>query len=302
MKRRSYLSLSAMFFLVATFNWLPGRKVDSLQLMTYNALFSSLDLSAAADVLSSVDADVIALQEIGSIRLQRLAQQLGYYAYSIPSTATNLGKEDTGILSRYPLEKRLAEGGVLLRLSYNQVFALWNIHLNPYPYQPYNIRDGKLTSEEEIIEEAATARLDQLKKLAPELLSLQEKGIPIAVLGDFNEPSHLDWTQDAARNGLHFGKSVNFPASSYLEQLGFKDLYRQLFPDECLFPGTTWGSSQKKNEVFDRIDFVYLSAENWKAGKAQIVGASGSNADIQLRNYPSDHRALSVTLRNRVLQ
>ena len=45
-------------------------------------------------------------------------------------------------------------------------------------------------------------------------------GSPVFLTGDFNEPSHLDWTQAAANAGLHFGKKVDWPTSHAVVNAG----------------------------------------------------------------------------------
>ena len=46
------------------------------------------------------------------------------------------------------------------------------------------------------------------------------------LVGDFNEPSHLDWSAEAAAAGLHFGLAVPWPTSRTAEGAGLVDVYR----------------------------------------------------------------------------
>jgi hypothetical protein len=124
---------------------------------------------------------------------------------------------------------------------------------------------------------------------------------PVFLTGDFNEPSHLDWTQTAANAGLHFGKKVDWPTSHAITNAGLTDAFRQLRPDEVNDHGNTWtpGSpapNQAANEVFDRIDFVYYSGANVSPLSALTLGydANDPDTDIGIQPYPSDHRAVVV--------
>ena len=72
------------------------------------------------------------------------------------------------------------------------------------------------------------------------------------LLGDFNEPSHLDWTLEAAELGLNFGFEVNWPISSVLESIGMIDSYREKYPNPIESPGFTWTPFQSNNVVGDQ--------------------------------------------------
>jgi hypothetical protein len=119
--------------------------------------------------------------------------------------------------------------------------------------------------------------------------------------GDFNEPSHLDWTQEAADAGLNFGKKVAWPASRAVAEAGLVDSFRELRPDEITDRGETWTPGYPApnldiGEVHDRIDFVYYTGVNVEPTMALVLGydANDPNTDIGIQPYPSDHRAVVV--------
>jgi hypothetical protein len=131
--------------------------------------------------------------------------------------------------------------------------------------------------------------------MAPVLAS----GVPVFLTGDFNEPSHLDWTAEAAAAGLNFGKQVDWPASRAVADAGLLDAFRQLRPDEVLDRGETWTPGSPApivdaNEVHDRIDFVYYAGDDVVPTSALTFGydANDPNTDIGIQPYPSDHRAV----------
>jgi exonuclease III len=119
----------------------------------------------------------------------------------------------------------------------------------------------------------------------------------VLVVGDFNEPSHLDWTEAAAKSGRHPIK-VAYPTSSSMLEAGFTDAYRAIYPDEMKNPGITWSPAYKVGDPrthHDRIDFVYFKGEGLKVTEVKIVGENEQNADIVVSPYPSDHRAVAAT-------
>ncbi|MBG9733118.1 hypothetical protein [Paenibacillus alvei] len=56
---------------------------------------------------------------------------------------------------------------------------------------------------------------------------LTEQGVPMFLTGDFNVPSHLDWTEETKEG--HFGVTVEWPVSKRLKQLHFR-----VFLPRCL--------------------------------------------------------------------
>ena len=134
-----------------------------------------------------------------------------------------------------------------------------------------------------------------LNQMAPALNS----NSPVFLTGDFNEPSHLDWTQVAANAGLHFGKKVDWPASRAITNTGLIDSFRELRPNEITDRGNTWTTgypapNTDPNEVHDRIDMVYYSGPNVTPTSVKTLGynASDGSTDIAIQPYPSDHRAV----------
>ena len=119
------------------------------------------------------------------------------------------------------------------------------------------------------------------------------------MVGDFNEPSHLDWTERAASAARHPIK-VEYPNSLAMIKAGFTDAYRTIYPDEMKHPGYTWSSFYKFDDPtthHDRIDFVYFKGKGIKLNEVKIVGENQKDADIVISPYPSDHRAVVADFR-----
>jgi endonuclease/exonuclease/phosphatase family metal-dependent hydrolase len=266
---------------------------ETLRVMTYNIWVGGTQygqpLSRTVGVIQAAQADVVGLQEQGGSG-PAIAAELGFNYY-------NLGGS-TAILSRYPITQGLGQG-VKLQLSPTQEAYIFDVHLTPYPYQPYDIRDGHITTEAQAIASAQATR--SASSVLSNMSSALASGNPVFLAGDFNEPSHLDWTQEAALAGLNFGMKVNWPTSRSVTNAGLMDAFRQLRPDEVLDRGETWtpgypAPNLDSNEVHDRIDFVYYKGTNVTPISAQTLGydANDGNTDFAIQPYPSDHRAVVV--------
>jgi exonuclease III len=122
-------------------------------------------------------------------------------------------------------------------------------------------------------------------------------GNPAIAVGDFNEPSHLDWTEETAAIKRHPIK-VEWPGSKTLERAGFKDSYRVQNPDVIARPGYTWTPTTKPDDPkdhHDRIDFVMYRGDQLRLINSQVVGENSDNADIVIDPWPTDHRAVLAT-------
>jgi len=263
---------------------------DSLTVMTYNVLYATPD-EATIRAIQSVEPDIVALQEVSEPRLRYIARELGYYFHHHGAHEAS-GANDTGLLSRYPISL-VSRYGATMYLTVNDPIHVANVHLAPYPYEPYELRDGEIAPDEAV----AQARFTRLPQLKPVLASLDEpleRGDPVFLMGDFNEPSHLDWTADAARVGLHMEMVIDWPTSREVLRHGFRDAYRTVHPDEVTRPGPTWTTLQRDpNEVHDRIDMIYVAGNGVRAVDAYTVGLRDEPpTDRPVPRYSSDHRAV----------
>lgn len=271
-----------------------AQPVTSFKVMTYNIYIGGAaygPLSRTVGVIQAAQADVIGIQEVGG-SAQAIANSLGFYYHGFDS--------DLAIMSRYPITQVLDQG-VRLHISSTQDAFLFSVHLTAFPYQPYDIRDGFITTEAQAIAQAQATRGAEVTSLLGEVVPSMASNIPVFLTGDFNEPSHLDWTQGAANAGLHFGKKVDWPASHAVVNAGLTDSFRAVRPDVINDRANTWtpGSPAPNiasNEVFDRIDFVYHAGTGVAPVQATTLGynASDGNTDIGIQPYPSDHRAVVV--------
>ena len=271
-------------------------------LMSFNILYGgthlgqSLEQTAAVIRLAQADI-VVACEQWGNA--EPLADLLGFTCHIVVAPPY---WKSVAVLSRYPITETFANG-VRLELDLQQSVCVFGVHLTSTPYQPYRVRDKAYTEIEEILNEARETREQELVVVLSEIRPLIEAGERVLLCGDFNEPSHLDWTLASAREGHHFGLEMPWPCSKRVTESGMEDAYRVVFPDVCRHPGYTWtsvpglgvgGSERAEDEVHDRIDFIYYAGLGLEPRAASIVGENSRNADLIVSPFPSDHRAVAV--------
>lgn len=238
------------------------------------------------ETIRASGADVIGLEE-AEHSTARVARALGWFA-----------SPRLQVVSRYRLIDPPDGRGnyVYVELAPGRVVAIANAHLPSDPYGPYLVRDGG--TAEELDELERTTRLPAIQERLEILPGLVREGLPVFLTGDFNSPSHLDWTPavDAVRDVVRF--PFDWPVSRALADVGFRDSYREVHPDPVAVPGFTWtpgGPESVPTDVHDRIDWV-LASGRAEAVESEIVGERGGpDVDIQIRPYPTDHRGVVST-------
>ncbi len=285
----------------------------SLTVMTFNIWGGGANEQKPIDetmaVIKAVNADIIGVQETrlesdpctaevcpaaGESVAKKLADALGYFAYD--QTATNDALWASAILSRYPIGQATPNDlGVTVAGRKVQVF---NIHLDDAPYQPYQLLGIEygpfpyLKTADEAIKAARETRGPALKLLFDDMASAGEADATF-VFGDFNEPSHRDWTEAAVETGRQ-PMVVVYPTVKAIEDKGFVDTFRAIFPDPATKPAFTWtptGDPAATDDHHDRIDFALARAKTLEVVAAGIVGEKAPEADIVVTPWPSDHRA-----------
>ena len=261
-----------------------NRYEGEFTVLTFNRL-DNTSLNSVIRLIQDLDPDIVGLQESYGIGLD-VASSLDYCYY---------GSEDasTAFLSKYEIEV-ISDDYSRIHFDDEKIMNFFNVHFTAYPYQPYEIRDGNISTVWEIEHQAEETRRDELDALLIEISDVI-KDEEIVLVGDFNEPSHFDWTFGAAEQGLNFGLEVNWPISSTLHSIGLIDAYREQHPDEIESPGYTWTPIQSDNEVHDRIDFIYYSGQM----ELQDISLVGPDylSDIVIDYYESDHRAVFAKFR-----
>ena len=201
--------------------------------------------------------------------------------------------ERTSVISHYPIVDPPGANGlyVFVEPEPGKVVAMANTHLPADPYGPYEARDG--ATRDEVLQLENDLRVPAIQTEIRELPRLAARGIPVFLTGDFNTPSHLDWTPavDAVRADVPY--PVVWPVGKAFADAGFKDSFRQVYPNPVTRPGFSWtpGSPEgEKVEVHDRIDWV-LSVGPATATASSVVGEPGNpNVDIPVGPWPGPPR------------
>lgn len=168
----------------------------------------------------------------------------------------------------------------------------------------------------------SSRRKIEVEALITNMQNETEEGSLIILGGDLNEPSHLDWQEDTKDVRDHHGMIVNWDCSVLLQKAGYKDAYREIYPNPLTHPGFTCNAGNKDAEPKklqwslgvddrERIDFIYyLPSKSLKLELAAIVGPRKDFYDgkIQFENtedniiipqgiWPSDHKGNFVEFR-----
>lgn len=272
----------------------PAATPMQLKVMELNIEYggTQVSFSKVVEAVKKADPDVVGLEE-AETNTPRLARQAGYPYFS----------GGMQLVSRYPiLEPSGAEGAyALIEVQPGRVVAISNVHLPSAPYGPNWIRNGK--TAEQVVALENKARVPAIQQQVSVLPQLAKQGIPVFVTGDFNAPSHLDYTAAAVGTRKEVKYVVDWPVSRAMADAGFRDSYRDAHPDPVADPGLTWWAARPKvadwnptaKDPRDRIDYVYAAGPS-KTLSSEIVGEAGDPAvSIGLSPWPSDHRGVLST-------
>jgi len=300
--------------------WLAGSRIEN-------------GTDAIADIIIDAGADLVTLSEVNPRFMESLTsslQQKGAAFHCIPS-------DDCGILTKYPiLEQQFIYSpergfnGVLktsIALPEKKV-CLYSAHLDYQHYGAFLPRgyDGQswkklpapvVNVDDVLAFNNESKRDEQIKDLISDAAGESSKGSIILIGGDFNEPSHLDWGEATRNLFSHNGTVILWPCTLMLQNAGFVDTYRELYPNPVTQPGFTWPADNalvdvkalswaKESDERDRIDFIfYLKNQGLKLDRVSIVGPKGTilkgerNSDptkdsvyTPQISWPSDHKGL----------
>ena len=237
-----------------------------------------------AETIAASGADLVAMQETYGSG-PKIADALGFYWYG---RSSNLS-----ILSRFPIERThdvwndpFRLGGVTLDLGRGRRLRLFTLWIHYLPDFCNDVQEKGMTEERLLAAEEETRGAEIrgiIEALAPFIA--ESDTTPLVVAGDFNSPSHLDWT--AATRDRHCGLKVAWPVSARMQEAGFADAYRRAHPDPALQPGRTW-TPRSPQSWQDRIDYVYY--------RGPLRCAAANVLDEHPEGWPSDHAGVLATL------
>ncbi|MGD2016747.1 MAG: endonuclease/exonuclease/phosphatase family protein [Planctomycetota bacterium] len=187
------------------------------------------------------------------------------------------------------------------------VYSTW---IDYRAYLPYALRDDPTLDDAALLrcETEGSGRFEQATALLQHLegTGRLDGSVPLLVGGDWNCPSHLDWTPDTAR-AFRFKRALDLPVSRSMQAAGFLDTFREVHPDPLRRPGFTWtpmvrGTVDEPTPL-DRIDRLYRrpAAE----GELELVPVAArvlpdrhepAEQPRTARAFPSDHGAVVIDL------
>ncbi len=295
---------------------------------------------AIVDIILQTEADVVMLCEIRnsnniifSTKITNELKKRGGDYHSF-----NSGKSPI-ILSKYPIVSRPTIHSTsltkcIIKLNESAQLAVYSSHLDYTHYACYLPRGYDGITWEKLPEpisdlsailaqNKASARDEAIELFVKDAAIEKEKGNMVLLAGDFNEPSHLDWTLETKDLFDHNGMVVPWHCSKILEAHDYVDAYRTKYPDPVSYPGHTWAAYNKDVELSklvwtpeaddrDRIDFIYYNKDfRLTLEDIIIVGPSGSIVNGQgvedntlldkfllpQGKWPSDHKGLLATFK-----
>jgi len=335
--RQQLLIFFLFFFLTGYSSGVFSENKSNLKVLQLNVWMAGSKIEngtdAIADIIINTDADLVTLSEVNPHFMESLTSSLqrkGSAFHCIPSDDCGIITRSTIIEQKFVYSPEKGFNGVLkttIALS-QRIVCLYSAHLDYQHYGAFLPRgyDGQswekmpapiINPADVLTFNNESKRDEQIKELISDAAMESEKGRIIVVGGDFNEPSHLDWGETTKNLFDHDGTVISWPCTLMLQNAGFVDTYRELYPNPLTHPGFTWPADNplidvkalswaKESDERDRIDFIfYLKNQGLKLKNVSIVGPAGTilkgerNSDptkdpifTPKSTWPSDHKGL----------
>lgn len=277
--------------------------VEEIKVMSYNMWFGGTNVkdyhNKQIRFLINTNVDIVGVQESWNGQATRLAQALGWYYWQSPN--------EVGIISRYPIVETFPEqsagGSIRIELDGRESqLIMWNVHLGFDPYGPYDFCYEHMPLAQVLNREYESRRTPQIMEIVSAMQDALSEAddIPVILTGDFNAPSHLDWTEATKKAHCGYG-FVPWPSSEFPIQSGLIDSFREAHPDPNAEPGITWSPIYLDNngrpEPLDRIDFVYHKGQSLKVLQSEtlVAGEPAAEPNHQNNEWTSDHAVVMTT-------
>lgn len=294
---------------------------------------------AIVSEIARLEPDFVTFSEVRNYHQTRFCNRIVTSLREKGKTYYSFYSYDSGLLSKHPITDSTAvlpeknDHGSIYRMvaSVNgQQIAVYTAHLDYLNDAYYNVRgyDGSTWKEipiPETVQEVlaindASQRDDAIREFVKAAKKDIAEGRMVILGGDFNEPSHLDWTRETKDLYDHNGLIVPWTVPLILDNNGFVDAYRTLYPNVLDYPGFTFPSDNEKvptqklawapkSDERDRIDYIFYSPHpQLELKNAAIFGPQGSIVKNQrkketskdpfiepLDTWPTDHKGVFVT-------
>lgn len=294
---------------------------------------------ALVDELARTDADFVMLSEVRNYRNTRFCDRITASLKEKGKVYYSFFSDDSGLLSRYPLLDSATvfplknDHGSVYKLVADmdgREIAVYTAHLDYRNCAYYDVRgydgdtwaklDAPLTDVDSILRKnRASLRDDAIRLFLEDAATERAKGRLVFIGGDFNEPSHLDWTEATKDSADHQGLVIPWTVTTLLAEGGFQDAFRTYYPDPVKNPGYTYPADCKDVDIRkllwapeaderERIDYIfYYPAEGLVLSDVKLYGPQGCvlrgirtperTADTfvaPLGIWPTDHKGLIV--------
>ncbi|KAI6233580.1 Endo/exonuclease/phosphatase domain-containing protein [Aphelenchoides fujianensis] len=260
-----------------------------------------------ADQIVKINADIVAIQELSNrTNLAKLAAILAP-DWQLASTSS-----DGAIISRHPIDETYkvdAGTGARMLINGTHPVHVYSMHLAYRSYGPYlainkNVKNVSLFDLGESF--GSWSRYNNIANLLKDATfrkwNASTADVPLILAGDFNSPSHLDWT--AATKEQHGDWVYRWPATALLQSEGkLVDSFRERHPDPRAEPGITWSTYQtaystdwnyQLPEPQDRIDFIFYKSPALTVRDSYVYADEfqPQPAKPDENVWPSDHYAV----------
>lgn len=332
------LVLSSLLFLSC-----QPRQERDIKLLQFNIWHEGTKVKdgfdAVADEIVRSDADFITLSEVRNYGDTRFCDRIVEALKARGKTYYSVYSQDSGIVSRYPIKESDTvyplsnDEGTMYRILADmdgQEVAVYTGHLDYRHCASYLPRgyDGSswsklpapVTDVAAVQENNRASKRDDAIRNFLEMASRDRKAGRIVLFGgDFNEPSHRDWTEQTKDLWDHRGVVIPWDCTVMLEKAGYVDAYREKYPDPVTHPGFTFPADCPHVGIKElawtpdvddreRIDYVFYGPHQGLTLKdIVIVGPKGTICRGQrvqdtpdpvvtpLGIWPTDHKAVLAT-------
>lgn len=296
---------------------------------------------AIANEIVRLDADIVLFSEIrnynGKKFMPRILEALEKRGAAYNGEHSKFG--DVSVVTKHKIigHQPIKVSGNSLSKTLVQVdgkiLAVYSCHLDythdatflprGYDGNSWKKLDGPVTDVKRIMKMSLeSTRGEGIRKVMADAAEEKKKGHLIIIGGDFNEASHLDWNEKTKDMFDHHGTVIPWECSTALIEKGYKDAYREKYPNPVTHPAFTFPSDNKDVAVKRlawaptsdercRLDYIYyMPDKKLKVKDAVIVGPDSSilrNQRVKetskdkfitpLGAWPSDHKAMMVTFK-----
>lgn len=342
MKKNILVIVLALFFCYAGYGQTKQLKVLQFNIWQEGTVING-GFNAVTDEIIRLKADLIAFSEVRNYNQSKFNERIVDALSKKGKKYYSFYSYDSGILSKYPIESYETifplqnDQGSIYKAIVNvngKRIAFYTAHLDykhaanylprGYHSSTWKKLEKPVLNVDTILKDNLDSKRDEaIAAFIADALKEAQSGKQVILGGDFNEPSHLDWTENSKH--LYERKvAVQWSVPLLLAQNNFVDAYREKYPNNITHPGITfpvynplvefkklvWAPSSDDR---DRIDYIfYYPNANIKLKKIAMVGPKESiafgkvlkeqtNDKLLLPKsiWPTDHRAILATFKLR---